>query len=91
MTLKQKARWEKNKAKGKRRFVLQSTLAYGGGCALAVIVRQIFWKNTSDLEIWSIVGLIATSIVFPAFCAALGALWYWEQNEKNESKREGAI
>ncbi len=86
MTAKQKLKWEKVKAKGKLRFVLMNAFAFGFGFALSATFREFFWKSNSDTGFWNIFTLISFSFILPAFCAALGALWYWERCEKEEKE-----
>ena len=85
MTPKQKLKWEKIKAKGKARFVLESALAYGLGVALSAVVFETYRKSNTNNDFWNIFTLITFSFLIPASCAALGALWYWERSEKKEN------
>jgi hypothetical protein len=82
MTPKQKLKWEKAKAKGKPRFVIENALAFGLGVAVSAALHQFFWKNDPPADFWSIFTFIALSFILPAFCATLGALLYWERSEK---------
>ena len=85
MTPRQRERWEKARAKGKPRFVVESAAAFGFGCALAAVVNEAYWGNRHRVGTWTVVGGIALSFTLPALFSALGALWYWERNEKKDS------
>jgi hypothetical protein len=85
MTPRQKARWEKAKAKGKPRFVIESAVAFGFVSALSASVNEAYWGNRHRVGIWTVLSGIALAFTLPALFSALGALWYWERNEKKDS------
>jgi len=45
MTPKQKLKWEKVKAKGKLRFVLQAAISFGLGGFASGMAHKFLWKD----------------------------------------------
>ena len=85
MTSKQRAKWQRMKAKGKRRFMLERAFAFGLGCALAVITREAFRGGAGGVNWLRLLAEFGFGVVLPALFAAYGASLYWERNERKES------
>ena len=80
-----KARWVRIKAKGRRRFILESAIAFGLGCGLAVASREEFWGAETELNWWHLLIEFTFGVIIPAIFAAYGASLYWGHNERKES------
>ena len=84
---KQRARWEKIRAKGKWRFVLVWGVLVIGGLAFLISAMVNFPGEFTGRPLWfRLADFVLTFVIMCPVCGGLWGLWMWAWNEKTYLK-----
>ena len=84
MNEKERAAWEKTKARGQRRYVLTNAAAFALPFGLVTLLYQLYRRNKGQdrVSATEIAGVILLVVILSGLIHALRAIRDWRKNEK---------